>query len=106
MAYAIFKSGNKQYRVQVGDVLSVDRLNGVENDAETTFDQVLLVNNDNGTSIGTPLVKGATVKAKVLDAQARGKKGIAFKFKRRKGFHKKIGFRAALTKVEITAINA
>ena len=58
------------------------------------------------TKIGTPTVVGATVTAKVLDAEARGPKGVAFKFKRRKGFHKKIGFRAALTKVQVTAINA
>lgn len=104
--YAIFKTGGKQYRVQVGDVLSVDRLSGLENDGETTFDQVLLVGNEGKTSVGAPIVEGATVTAKVLEAAERGPKGIAFKFKRRKGFHKKKGFRAALTKIEITAINA
>lgn len=104
--YAIFKTGGKQYRVQVGDVVSVDRLSGVENDGETIFDQVLFVGNEGKAAVGAPLVSGATVTAKVLDAAERGPKGIAFKFKRRKGFHKKKGFRAALTKVEITAINA
>lgn len=106
MPYAIFKTGGKQYRVQVGDVLSVDRLSGLENDGETVFDQVLLVGNEGKTSVGAPTVEGATVTAKVLEAAERGPKGIAFKFKRRKGFHKKKGFRAALTKIEITAINA
>lgn len=106
MAYAVFTSGSKQYRVTVGDVLTVDRISGLEKDSETTFDKVLLVENDGTTTVGTPVVAGATVTAKVLDPEARGPKGIAFKFKRRKGFHKKKGFRAALTKVEITAINA
>ncbi len=106
MAYAVFTSGSKQYRVTVGDVLTVDRISGLEKDGETTFDKVLLVEDGDATTVGTPTVAGATVTAKVLDPEARGAKGIAFKFKRRKGFHKKKGFRAALTKVEITAINA
>lgn len=106
MAYAVFTSGSKQYRVKVGDVLTVDRISGLEKDGETTFDKVLLVENEGTTTVGAPTVVGATVTAKVLDPEARGAKGIAFKFKRRKGFHKKKGFRAALTKVEITAINA
>ncbi len=106
MAYAVFTSGSKQYRVTVGDILTVDRISGLEKDGETTFDQVLLVEDGENTTVGTPVVSGATVTAKVLDPEARGAKGIAFKFKRRKGFHKKKGFRAALTKVQITAINA
>ncbi len=106
MAYAVFTSGSKQYRVTVGDVLTVDRIAGLEKDGEATFDQVLLVEDGDKTTVGTPTVDGAKVVAKVLDPEARGPKGIAFKFKRRKGFHKKKGFRAALTKVEITAINA
>lgn len=104
MAYAVFKTGGKQYRVQVGDVLTVDRISTLAQDSEATFDQVLLVEADGTTKVGTPTVSGATVTAKVLDAAARGAKGVAFKFKRRKGFHKKKGFRAALTKIEITAI--
>ncbi len=106
MTYAVITSGSKQYRVSVGDVLTVDRLPGLEKDGETTFDQVLLVGDEGGAKVGAPTVEGASVTAKVLDPEARGPKGIAFKFKKRKGFHKKKGFRAALTKVEITAINA
>lgn len=106
MAYAVITSGSKQYRVTVGDVLTVDRISGLEKDGEATFDQVLLVEDGDTTKVGTPTVSGASVKAQVLDPEARGVKGIAFKFKRRKGFHKKKGFRAALTQVKITAINA
>lgn len=106
MAYAVITSGSKQYRVTVGDVLLVDRLPDLEKDGETVFDKVLLVEDGETTKVGAPTVAGATVTAQVLDAAARGPKGVAFKFKRRKGFHKKKGFRAALTKVKVTAINA
>ena len=106
MAYAVITSGSKQYRVTEGDVLVVDRLAGLEKDGEIKFDQVLLVEDGETTKVGAPVVEGASVTAQVVAAEARGKKGIAFKFKRRKGFHKKKGFRAALTKVKITAINA
>ena len=104
MAYAIFKTGGKQYRVQTGDVIDVECINTLEEGAEASFDQVLMVENDGKVTVGTPMVEGATVSAKVV-SQFRGKKIIAFKFKRRKGFHKKKGSRRAMTKLEITAIN-
>lgn len=102
MSYAVFKTGGKQYRVQQGDRLDVERLD-VQVDDEIRFVEVLLVNDGSTTTVGTPLVDGASVTARVLD-QCRGPKGIAFKFKRRKGYHKTKGFRRALTKVEITGI--
>ena len=105
MAYAIFKTGGKQYRVQTGDVIDVECINTLEEGAEASFDQVLMVENDGKVTVGTPMVEGATVSAKVV-SQFRGKKIIAFKFKRRKGSHKKKGPRRAMTKLEITAINA
>ena len=101
----IFKTGGKQYRVQTGDVIDVECINTLEEGAEASFDQVLMVENDGKVTVGTPMVEGATVSAKVV-SQFRGKKIIAFKFKRRKGFHKKKGSRRAMTKLEITAINA
>ena len=104
MAYAIFKTGGKQYRVQEGDTLSVDKL-PVEEGEEIKFSEVLLVNDGSNTTVGAPFVDGGGVTAKVVE-QHRGKKGVAFKFKRRKGFHKTIGFRAHLTKLEITGISA
>jgi large subunit ribosomal protein L21 len=102
MSYAVIKTGGKQYRVQEGDMLDVEKLD-VQVDDEIRFVEVLLVNDGSSTTVGKPLVDGATVTAKVLD-QFRGPKGIAFKFKRRKGHHKTKGFRRALTKVEITGI--
>ena len=102
MAYAVFKTGGKQYRVSAGDTLDVEKLDA-EVGAETSFDEVLLVNDGSTTTVGAPVVDGAKVTAKVVD-QFRGKKGIAFKFKRRKGFHKTKGYRRSLTKIEITNI--
>ena len=101
MAYAVIKTGGKQYRVQQGDKFDVEKLDAAV-DSEVQFD-VLLVGEGDSVKIGTPTVAGATVTAKVLD-QFRGPKGVAFKFKRRKGFHKTKGFRRSLTKLEITSI--
>ncbi|MGE9268235.1 MAG: 50S ribosomal protein L21 [Verrucomicrobiales bacterium] len=102
MAYAIFKTGGKQYRVQEGDTLSVDKL-PVGAGEEIKFGEVLLINKGDETTVGAPFIEGAGVTAKIVE-QHRGKKGVAFKFKRRKGFHKTIGFRSHLTKLEITGI--
>ncbi len=101
MAYAVIKTGGKQYRVQQGDKIDVEKLDA-EVDAELTFD-ALLVGEGETVKVGAPVVEGASVTAKVID-QFRGPKGVAFKFKRRKGFHKTKGFRRHLTKLEITSI--
>ena len=100
-----FQNRWQAVRVQTGDVIDVECINTLEEGAEASFDQVLMVENDGKVTVGTPMVEGATVSAKVV-SQFRGKKIIAFKFKRRKGFHKKKGSRRAMTKLEITAINA
>ena len=101
--YAIIQTGSKQYKVAVGDIIEVEKL-GLEAGAEVTFDQVLAVAGDDGKlNIGTPMVEGAKVSAKVLD-EFRAKKVVAFKMKRRKGYRRTIGHRQTLTRVEITAI--
>ena len=102
MAYAVIKTGGKQYRVQEGDKIDVEKL-PLNVDDEIRMLEVLLVNDGSETKVGTPFVEGASVTAKVLD-QFRGKKEIAFKFKRRKGYHKTKGYRRSLTKLEITGI--
>ena len=101
MAYAVIKTGGKQYRVQQGDKIDVEKLDA-EVDAELTFD-VLMVGEGESIKLGAPLVSGASVTAKVIE-QHRGPKGVAFQFQRRKGFHKTKGFRRHLTKLEITSI--
>ena len=102
MAYAVFKTGGKQYRVSQGDVIDVEKLD-LEEGAETTFSEVLLKGEGADVQVGSPLVDGAAVTAKVV-SQFRGEKGISFKFKRRQGYHKTKGFRRHLTKLEILSI--
>ncbi len=101
--YAIIQTGSKQYKVAVGDIVEVEKL-GLEAGAEVTFDQVLAVAGEDGKlNIGTPMVEGAKVTAKVLD-NFRAKKIVVFKMKRRKGYRRTQGHRQNLTRVEITAI--
>lgn len=101
--YAIIQTGAKQYKVQAGDIIEVEKL-GLEAGAEVTFDQVLAVAGDDGKlNIGTPMVDGAKVTAKVLD-EFRAKKIVVFKMKRRKGYRRTQGHRQTLTRVEIAAI--
>lgn len=102
MSYAVFKTGGKQYRVQQGDTIDVEKLDA-EVDQELSFGEVLLLNDGSATTVGKPFIDGASVTAKVVD-QFRGPKGVAFKFKRRKGHHKTKGYRRSLTKLEITGI--
>ena len=102
--YAVLKSGGKQYRVAAGDKLEVERLY-VEAGQPHTFDHVLLVSNEGKLTVGAPTVPQATVVADVLEHK-RGVKKIAFKMKRRKGYHKTIGHRQELTVVQIKEIKA
>jgi large subunit ribosomal protein L21 len=102
--YAVLETGSKQYRVSVGDRLEVELL-PVEAGQPVTFDRVLLVNNDGKLAVGSPTVASATVVADVVE-HIRGVKTIAFKMKRRKGFHKTIGHRQELTVVKIKEIKA
>ena len=102
--YAILVTGGKQYRVEVGDQLFIEKL-PVEAEQDITFDQVLAVGGDDGLKVGTPTVSGVTVTAKVLK-NGRGKKIIVYKMKPKKNYRRKQGHRQPYTKVEITGINA
>lgn len=102
--YAVIQTGGKQYRVQQGDVIFVEKINSQADEA-VTFDQVLLVGDGEATKIGAPTVAGAKVEGKVL-AQVKGKKIVVYKYKAKKNERKKQGHRQPYTKVEITAINA
>lgn len=103
-AYAVIETGGKQYRVQKGTVLDVELL-GVEAGKEAVFSKVLAVNTGSELKVGAPVVQGASVKA-VVEKDLRGPKVVAFKKKRRKGFHKKIGHRQNLSRVKISDISA
>jgi large subunit ribosomal protein L21 len=102
MSYAIVRTGGKQHRVQKGERLKVDRLDG-EVGAELVLGDVLLVGGEGAVKVGRPLVAGAKVTAKIV-TQDRGAKIRVFKRRKRKGFHKTIGHRQAFTEVEITGI--
>ena len=102
--YAIIETGGKQYQVQAGDVVYIEKL---ENQVDDTisFTNVLAVNNDGKFSVGAPYIDGASVEAKVL-RQGKAKKVVVFTYKRRKNEKRKMGHRQPYTKVEITAVNA
>ncbi|SZD73637.1 50S ribosomal protein L21 [Candidatus Ornithobacterium hominis] len=99
--YAIVEIAGLQYKVEQDQQLYVNRLKGNEGDS-LTFDKVLLTDNGNIT-VGAPAIENMTVEAKILE-HVKGDKVIIFKKKRRKGYQKKNGFRAALTKIEIISI--
>lgn len=99
--YAIIETGGKQYRVQQGDVIYVEKLEAQAGDA-VNFD-VLMLGKDEGAVIGAPVVVGAKVEGKVLD-QVKSAKVVVFKYKAKKNSRKKQGHRQPYTKVEITAI--
>jgi large subunit ribosomal protein L21 len=104
LSYAIIETGGKQYRVAVGETLSIEKL-AVEPGADITFDRVLMVGGDGSARVGTPLVAGATVQAQV-EQQYRGPKIVVFKYKPKKRYRRRQGHRQSLTRVAITAINA
>jgi large subunit ribosomal protein L21 len=103
--YAIVKTGSKQYRVQPGDVLEVELLDG-DKGKEIALEEVLLVADGDTIQVGKPTVAGARVTAEVVDPDKKGKKVIAFKFRRREGYHRKRGIRAHHTVLRIKEIVA
>jgi large subunit ribosomal protein L21 len=102
--YAIIETGGKQYRVSVGDRLSVEKL-PVAAGETITFDRVLLLGGDGDTRVGTPVVEGASVAATVEETY-RGEKIVVFKYKPKKHYRRRNGHRQTLTRLNITAINA
>jgi len=103
MVYAIIRTGGRQFRVVEGDTLDVDLLD-VEPGKTATFGDVLLFADGKDVTHGNPLVSGAKVTAEVLE-QRKDKKVVAFKYKRRKGYHRTVGHRRKLTRVKIKTID-
>ena len=106
MHYAIIEAGGKQHRVTQGERLRIDLINGKQAGDALTFDRVLMVRNGDDIRVGTPMVSGATVEAKVVrngeDGEGvKDKKVIVFKKTRRKGYMKKQGHRQRYTEIEI-----
>src|SRR4029079_7285976 len=101
--YAIVETGGKQYRVKVGDRIRVERLHA-EAGSDISFDRVLLLGGAGTTTIGAPIVDGASVSAHIED-HLRGEKIYVFKYKAKKRSRRKIGHRQELTELTITGIN-
>lgn len=100
--FAVVDILGQQFRVRENEKYYVPRLKA-EVDSEVEFDSVLLINDDNGTKIGTPAIKGAKVTVKVLE-HMKDDKVIVFKKKRRKGYKVKKGHRQQLSRIEVTKI--
>lgn len=101
--YAVIETGGKQYRVQEGDSLFIEKLE-VEAGDTIDFDDVLIVSKDGELSIGNPYVENAKVKASVIE-NGKGPKVIVFKYKNKEGYRKKQGHRQPYTKVQIESIS-
>ena len=102
--YAVIQTGGKQYRVEQGEVLRVEKLAG-DAGAKLTFNTLLFADDGGNVRIGQPSVAGVSVDAEIVE-QGRGKKIIIFKYKRRKSYRRKAGHRQPFTALKITAINA
>ena len=101
--YAIVNIQGQQFKVEEGQQIFVHRMDSEEG-SEVEFSEVLLVDNEGEVAVGAPTVKGASVKAKVLE-HLKGDKVIVFKKKRRKGYRVKNGHRQSFSKIEIASIN-
>lgn len=101
--YAVVNIGGKQYKVQEGDVVFVDRM-AAEEGENITFDEILAISKEGITTFGKPAIAGASVEAKIL-AHGKDKKIIVFKYKPKKNYRRKQGHRQPFTKVQINKIN-
>ena len=102
--FAVIQTGGKQYRVSAGDILTIEKLGSVEKVGDSiVFDKVLLWDNGTETSIGTPYIQGAQVKAEFL-ATGKGKKVMVMKYKQKSRYLVRKGHRQPFTKVKITSI--
>jgi len=102
--YAIIETGGKQFKVSEGDVITVEKLDASVGE-NFVFDKVLAVVSDGGSAFGSPYVDGASVDASIT-ANGKAKKVIIYKYKSKKGFHKKKGHRQPYTNAQIVRINA
>ncbi|HEY2568000.1 MAG TPA: 50S ribosomal protein L21 [Candidatus Udaeobacter sp.] len=103
MTYAIIKTGGRQFRISEGDTIDVDLLD-IDPGKTATFGEVLMFADGKDVTYGSPVISGAKVTAEVLE-QRKDKKVIAFKYKRRKGYHRTVGHRRKLTRVKIKSIS-
>ncbi|MBS4535859.1 50S ribosomal protein L21 [Clostridium sp. D2Q-14] len=101
--YAVIETGGKQYRVQEGDTLFIEKIAGNEGDS-VNFDKVLLVSDNGDVKVGNPFIGDVTVDGSIVE-QGKGKKIIVYKYKAKKDYRRKQGHRQPYTKVKIEKIN-
>lgn len=101
--YAVIETGGKQYRVQEGDTVFVEKLHG-EAGENVKLDKILLISANEELKVGKPYLEGASVEAEILE-QGKAKKIIVFKYKSKKDYRKKQGHRQPYTKLKISSIN-
>ncbi len=102
--FAVIRTGGKQYKVQEGDVIDVE-LFETEAGKTAVFDEVLMFANGDTVKVGKPTLSGATVSGEVI-GEIKDKKVIAFKYKRRKGYHRTVGHRQRKIRVKVSSIKA
>ncbi|HNR94633.1 MAG TPA: 50S ribosomal protein L21 [Kiritimatiellia bacterium] len=102
-AYAVIETGGKQHRVQKGDVIKIERIEG-EAGSKVTLSPVLAISDGASLKVGTPVIEKAKVTAQIFE-QMRDKKVVAFKKKRRKGYKRKVGHRQEITQVKIVSLS-
>jgi len=100
--YAVIREGGKQFKVQEGDIIKIPK-RSEEEGKKITIKDVLMISDDESTKIGNPIIKNAKVEAKILK-HSKDKKIIVFKYKRRKGYRRKLGHRQQFTRIEIGKI--
>ena len=100
--YAIIATGSKQYKVKEGDVIDVELLSQTGN---IEFKNIILLNNGNENIVGAPYVQNATVSGEAVDT-VKGPKVIAYKYKKRQNYRRKVGHRQKYTRVKITGIKS
>jgi large subunit ribosomal protein L21 len=102
--FAVIRSGSKQYKVQEGDTLDIELVEfPKEGSKKITVSDVLLVGNGDNISVGNPLLSGASVGLELVD-EIKAKKVIAYKYRRREGYHRTVGHRQKLSRVKVTGI--
>jgi large subunit ribosomal protein L21 len=103
--FAVIRSGGKQYKVIEGETLDIELVDfPKEGEKKVTISDVLLVGNGEKFSVGNPLLSGATVGLELI-GEVKAKKVIAYKFRRREGYHRTVGHRQQLSRVKITSIS-
>lgn len=103
--FAVIRTGGKQYKVSEGETLDIELITPAEGQTSATISDVLLVGEGDNFTVGAPTVTGASVTVEILDT-VKARKVIAYKYRRREGYHRTVGHRQKLTRIKVTKIAA